>query len=161
MISTIFWKNLLAVQWMSTFFVEFKKVFQEQEQQQTRLKKFSPRPRGKSVIGKIWFEYMIQKVFMKKQFVLKKVFYNLRQKKFDKRQNFYKFSRHIWQKTKAIQYEHSTLMNKLQQFSIHTVNSTKFVDKDWIPLFSWTRCSNFHEFHGQALNSTIFVDTLQ
>ena len=27
---------------------------------QTRLKKFSPRPRGKSVIGKILFEYMIK-----------------------------------------------------------------------------------------------------
>ena len=26
----------------------------------TRLKKFSPRPRGKSVIGKILFEYMIK-----------------------------------------------------------------------------------------------------
>ena len=34
MISTIFWKKLLAVQWMSSFYVEFKKVFPEQEQQQ-------------------------------------------------------------------------------------------------------------------------------
>ena len=32
----------------------------------TRLKKFSPRPRGKSVIGKIWFEYIIQKFLLKK-----------------------------------------------------------------------------------------------
>ena len=31
----------------------------------------------------------------------------------------------------------------------------------WIPRISWTRCSNFHEFHGQALYSTIFVETLQ
>ena len=32
----------------------------------TRLEKFSPRPRGKSVIGKISFEYMIKvaKVFL-------------------------------------------------------------------------------------------------
>ena len=34
MISTIFLKNMLEVQWMSTFFVEFKKVFQQEQEQQ-------------------------------------------------------------------------------------------------------------------------------
>ena len=32
MISTIFWKKLLAVQCISPFLVEFKKVFQQQQQ---------------------------------------------------------------------------------------------------------------------------------
>ena len=50
---------------------------------------------------------------------------------------------------------------KIQQFSVHTVNSTNIMDKHCIPLFSWTRCINFHEFCGQASNSTIFMDTLQ
>ena len=40
MISTIYWKNLLAVQWMSTSSVEFKKVFQEREQGQQQQQKF-------------------------------------------------------------------------------------------------------------------------
>ena len=42
----------------------------------TRLKKFSPRPRGKSVIGKILFAYMIKvvKVLFLKKFVLNKFF---------------------------------------------------------------------------------------
>ena len=32
-ISTNFWKKLLALQWMSNFFVELKKVFQQQQQE--------------------------------------------------------------------------------------------------------------------------------
>ena len=44
--------------------------------------------------------------------------------------------------------------NKTKKFSLRPRG--KLVNTLWIPLFSWTRCSDFHEFHGQALNSTIF-----
>ena len=62
MISTIFWKNLLALQWMSTFFVELKKVFQEQEQQQQEEQKkaiaktASAKPRGQKLTQIHWMK---------------------------------------------------------------------------------------------------------
>ena len=54
----------------------------------TRLKKFSPRPRGKSVIGKILFEFMVKvaKNLLKK-FLLNKL--KMFVIKLDKRQNLH------------------------------------------------------------------------
>ena len=104
---------------------------------------------------------MIQKVFIKKSL------FKISRFRFLNESNLFK----AFLKDQSA-YLIENLSNTVQAQYMYEEKSNNLVYILSIPRISWTiiefhyfrghaACSNFHEFRGQALNSAIFVDTLQ